>query len=83
VAGVIPGFRNERQAKCNVRGGDDEPLTAEEIGALEAGHPLPPLPTAEAEEPVAEAAERPAARERSRRSRPAEGTGGEPSPQPA
>jgi len=34
VAGVIPGFRNERQAKCNVRGGDDEPLTAEEIGAL-------------------------------------------------
>jgi len=60
-----------------------ETLGAEEIGALEAGHPLPPLPTAEAEEPVAEAAERPAARERSRRSRPAEGTGGEPSPQPA
>jgi myo-inositol catabolism protein IolS len=34
VAGVIPGFRNERQALCNVRGGDDEPLTPEEIETL-------------------------------------------------
>ena len=34
VAGVIPGFRNERQANCNVRGGNDEPLTDAEIEVL-------------------------------------------------
>lgn len=34
VAGVIPGFRNERQAKCNVRGGADEPLTEAQIASL-------------------------------------------------
>ncbi|MEM8756514.1 MAG: aldo/keto reductase [Planctomycetota bacterium] len=31
VCSVIPGFRNERQATCNVRGGTDEPLTADEL----------------------------------------------------
>ncbi len=34
VAGVIPGFRNERQAHCNVRGGADDPLTDAEISEL-------------------------------------------------
>jgi aryl-alcohol dehydrogenase-like predicted oxidoreductase len=27
VCSVIPGFRNERQARCNVRGGQDAPFT--------------------------------------------------------
>ena len=31
VASVIPGFRNERQAACNVRGGDDEPFTDDDV----------------------------------------------------
>lgn len=34
VAGVIPGFRNQRQAECNVRGASADPLTAEEIATL-------------------------------------------------
>lgn len=34
VAGVIPGFRNERQARCNVRGGTDQPLSPAEIAEL-------------------------------------------------
>ncbi|MBZ0173071.1 MAG: aldo/keto reductase [Phycisphaerales bacterium] len=34
VAGVIPGFRNQKQAACNVRGGMDEPMSEGEIGEL-------------------------------------------------
>ncbi|HHH31561.1 MAG TPA: aldo/keto reductase [Polyangiaceae bacterium] len=34
VAGVIPGFRNQRQAACNIRGGEDEPLSEEAIAEL-------------------------------------------------
>ncbi|USO00188.1 MAG: aldo/keto reductase [Phycisphaeraceae bacterium] len=34
VAGVIPGFRNEKQARCNVRGGTDEPLSESEVAEL-------------------------------------------------
>ena len=34
VASVIPGFRNEPQAQCNVRGGRDEALTDEQIEGL-------------------------------------------------
>ncbi len=34
VAGVIPGFRNQRQALCNVRGGEDEPLSEAQIAEL-------------------------------------------------
>lgn len=31
VCSVIPGFRNERQALCNVRGGTDEPMTGDDL----------------------------------------------------
>ncbi len=31
VCSVIPGFRNERQALCNVRGGTDEPMTEDDL----------------------------------------------------
>jgi aryl-alcohol dehydrogenase-like predicted oxidoreductase len=31
VASVIPGFRNERQARCNVSGAERAPMTAEEM----------------------------------------------------
>lgn len=31
VCGVIPGFRNERQAACNVRGGSDEPMSEADL----------------------------------------------------
>ena len=34
VAGVIPGFRNQRQALCNVKGGGDDPLTDAQISEL-------------------------------------------------
>lgn len=32
VCSVIPGFRNERQALCNVRAGSDEPMTSADVG---------------------------------------------------
>ena len=31
VCSVIPGFRNERQALCNVRGGVDQPMTDDDL----------------------------------------------------
>jgi myo-inositol catabolism protein IolS len=31
VCSAIPGFRNERQARCNVRGAQDPPLTPEDV----------------------------------------------------
>ncbi|MEO0512294.1 MAG: aldo/keto reductase [Planctomycetota bacterium] len=31
VCSVIPGFRNERQARCNVRAGSDRPMTPKEV----------------------------------------------------
>lgn len=31
VCGVIPGFRNEKQAACNVRCGSDAPFTADDL----------------------------------------------------
>lgn len=31
VCSVIPGFRNERQAQCNVRGGTDAPMTEADL----------------------------------------------------
>lgn len=34
VAGVIPGFRNQRQANCNVRGGTDEAFTEAQTAEL-------------------------------------------------
>jgi len=36
VAGVIPGFRNERQARCNIRGGKDPALTQGDLDDLRA-----------------------------------------------
>jgi len=35
VAGVIPGFRNAKQAAMNVRAGADEPLTSEDMAFLQ------------------------------------------------
>jgi aryl-alcohol dehydrogenase-like predicted oxidoreductase len=34
VAGTIPGFRNARQAACNVRAGQDAPMTPAEVAEL-------------------------------------------------
>jgi aryl-alcohol dehydrogenase-like predicted oxidoreductase len=34
VAGVIPGFRDAKQAACNVRAGTDKPMSPEEIETL-------------------------------------------------
>ncbi|MEM1330620.1 MAG: aldo/keto reductase [Planctomycetota bacterium] len=31
VAGVIPGFRNESQARCNLRAATDDPFTSEDL----------------------------------------------------
>ena len=31
IASVIPGFRNPRQARCNVRAGADAPMSAEDV----------------------------------------------------
>lgn len=34
VCSVIPGFRNERQALCNVRAGKDDPMTADDLAFI-------------------------------------------------